>query len=74
LEASGGRHIEHAAPPPAEHVGQEPSRERHERAAVELDLTADLLGILVDEAALIRNAGVDQQVDARTVGGRAAIR
>jgi hypothetical protein len=32
-------------------------------------------GILVDEAALIRNAGVvDQQVDARTVGGRAAIR
>ena len=50
--SSGRRHDEHAAPPPAEHAGQEPSRQRHERAAIELDLKADLLEILVDEAAL----------------------
>jgi hypothetical protein len=61
---SAGPHVEHAAPPPAEHLGQEPSRQRHERAAVELDLMADLLRIPVDEAARIRNAGVvDQPAD-----------
>jgi hypothetical protein len=67
---SAGPHVEHAAPPAAEHLGQEPSRQRHERAAVELDLMADLLRIPVDEAARIRNAGVvDQPADTPWAAG-----